>query len=141
MRFHVLLAALATTFLAGTVCADGVSIDPGMWEMTSTMTMTMMPEPRSNTVRECIENDKLSPEDFNMDKESPCDITDMNVEGNTARWSISCAPAGGPVMEGRWEFTSDGDSISGKGSMSAEISDQQMGFDMTWVGKRVGDCE
>lgn len=141
MRYHVVLAGLAAVCLAGTVCAAGVSIDPGMWEMTSTMTMTMMPGPRSNTVKECIENDEISPEDFNMDKDNPCNITDMNVEGNTARWSISCAAAGGPVMEGQWEFTSGGDSISGKGSMSTEFSGQKMGFDMTWVGKRLGDCE
>jgi hypothetical protein len=44
-------------------------------------------------------------------------------------------------MEGQWEFTSKGDSISGKGSMNTEFSGQHMGFDMTWVGNRIGDCE
>jgi len=141
MRFEVILTGFATVFLAGSASATGVSIDPGMWEMTSTMTMTMMPEPRSHTVKECIENDELSPESFNMDEENPCNITDVNVEGNTARWSISCSTGGGPVMEGHWEFTSNGDSISGNGSMSTEFSGQQMGFEMTWVGKRVGNCE
>ena len=140
MRFNIFLTGLASLMLTGTASAEGVSIDPGMWETTSTMTMTMMPEPRSNTVQECIENDELSPESFNMDKDNPCNITDVTIDGNTARWSISCSTGGGPVMEGQWEFTSNGDSISGNGSMDTEFSGQKMGFNMTWEGKRVGDC-
>ena len=139
MRFKIFLIGLASLIFAGTASAEGVSIDPGMWEMTSTMTMTMMPEPRSNTVQECIENDELSPESFNMDKDNPCDITEVAIEGNTARWSINCSTDGGPAMEGQWEFTSNGDSISGKGEMSAEFSGQKMGFNMTWKGKRIGN--
>jgi len=141
MRFHVILTGLATVILAGTASADGVSINPGMWEMTSTMTMSMMPQPRSTTVKECIKNNELSPESFNMEEDNPCNITDINVEGNTASWSIVCPTEGGPVMEGKWEFTSDGDSISGNGNMSAEFSGQTMGFVMTWEGKRIGNCE
>ena len=45
------------------------------------------------------------------------------------------------VMEGTWQFTSHGDSITGKGNMSTEMAGQTMGFDMTWEGKRIGDCE
>jgi len=141
MRIHIFLTGLAIFMFTGSASAEGVSIDPGMWEMTSTMTMTMMPEPRSTTVNECIEEDELSPESFNMDKDNPCNITDVTIEGNTARWSISCSTGGGPVMDGQWEFTSNGDSITGNGSMETEFSGQKMGFNMTWEGKRVGDCE
>ena len=141
MRFQVFLSGLATVLISGTSSADGVSIQPGMWEMTSTMTMTMLPQPQSNTFKECIDKDEISPESFNMDEDTPCQISDMSVEGNTAHWSINCPTEGGPVMEGQWEFTSSGDSISGSGTMSTEFSGQKMGFDMTWAGKRTGDCE
>jgi hypothetical protein len=141
MRFNVFLTCLATVMIAGTASAEGVSIDPGMWEMTSTMTMTMMPQPRSTTVNECIEEDELSPESFNLDKENPCTISDVAVEETTARWSISCSTGGGPMMEGQWEFTSSGDTIDGNGSMSTEINGQTMGFEMVWTGERIGDCE
>ena len=141
MRFNIFLTGLAGLMLTGTASAEGVSIDPGMWEMTSTMTMTMMPEPRSTSVKECIEDNELNPESFNMDKDNPCNITDVTIDGNTARWSISCSTGGGPVMEGQWEFTSSGDAINGNGSMSTDFNGQTMGFNMTWEGKRVGDCE
>ena len=141
MRFNVFLTGFVILVFAGTVSAEGVSINPGMWEMTSTMTMSIMPEPRSTTVSECIQDDKLSPESFNMDKENPCTVADVSIEGNTARWSISCSTGGGPVMDGQWEFTSNGDTISGNGSMSTEFNGQKMGFEMVWKGKRTGDCE
>jgi hypothetical protein len=44
-------------------------------------------------------------------------------------------------MQGQWEFTSSGDSITGSGSMFAEIGAQKMDFNMNWEGKRIGDCE
>jgi hypothetical protein len=141
MRFHIILTGLATVFLASIASADGVPINPGLWEMTSTMTMSMMPQPTTNTVKECIENNELSPEDFNMEEDNPCNITDVTVDGNTARWSINCPTEGGPVMEGQWEITSNGDTINGSGNMSAEFSGQAMSFAMTWEGQRIGDCD
>ena len=141
MRLDTILTGLAAIFLAGTAYAAGISIDPGKWEMTSTMTMSMMPQPQISTDIECIEEDELSPEDFNMDEENPCEITEVTIEGNKARWSISCPTEGGQVMKGHWEVSSGGDSLTGKGSMTMEYSGQTMGFDMSWEGKRIGECE
>lgn len=141
MRIQIILTGLATVLFAGTTIAEGVSIQPGMWEMTTTMTMSMMPQPQTNTVNECINEDEINPESFNMDEDNPCNITEVVINGNTARWSINCPTEAGPAMEGQWEFTSNGDSISGSGNMSTEFSGQTMAFDMTWKGKRVGPCE
>ena len=141
MRTQFILAGLAAVFFTSTGHAEGVAIQPGMWEMTSTMTMTMLNQPQTNTAKECIEEDELDPENFNMDQDNPCKIADVEIDGKTARWSISCPTEGGMTMDGKWEFTSYGDSISGSGSMSTEMSGQKFGFDMTWSGKRIGDCD
>ena len=141
MQFQTILTALAALILVNTSHAAGVAIEPGQWEMKSTMTMTMMPQPQSTTTVECIEDDALNPETFNMDKDSPCAITDVNFKGKTASWNINCPTEGGPVMEGQWEITSNGDTLTGKGTMTTEFSGQKMGFNMTWEGKRIGDCK
>jgi len=125
---------------SSTAIAKGISINPGQWEMTTTMEMSMLPQPQVRSSTECVVETELSPDDFNMNKDSPCDITDVVVDGNEARWSISCPLEGGMVMEGQWEFTSGGDSINGSGSMSGEIGGTQIEFKMAWDGKRVGDC-
>ena len=140
MRLHTILAALAALLVAGTSSAEGVAIDPGQWEMTSTMTMSMMPQPRTTTTMECIEEDELNPEDFNMDEENPCAIKDVKVDGNTAHWTISCPAGNGMVMDGQWEVTSHGNKLSGSGSMETEMAGQKMSIEMSWEGKRIGDC-
>ena len=140
MRSQTIFASLATFFLVGTSYAGGVPIDAGQWEMTTTMTMPMLTEPRTQTAMECIEEDVLDPETFNMDKDHPCAISDVKIEGNTAKWSINCPTEGGPVMEGQWQITSRGDSLTGMGKMSSDFNGQKMGFTMAWEGKRIGAC-
>lgn len=141
MKLPVFLSSLSVLFFTGSIFAEGLSIEPGQWEMTMTMSMSMMPQPQTTTVSECMTEDELSPENFNMDKDNPCDITDVTFEGNTAHWSINCPTEGGPPMNGQWEITSNGDSLTGNGSMAANFSGQEMSFTMNWNGKRVGDCE
>ena len=101
--------------------------------------MSLLPQPQTKTYTECIEETEMNPEDFNMDEDSPCDITEVEFDGNSAKWSISCPNPMG-AMEGEWEITSNGDSIVGGGSMSAEIAGQKMEMEMQWEGTRVGDC-
>ena len=141
MKIFVVPASLAILFFTVTANAEGVSIEPGLWEMTTTMTMSMMPQPQTTTIEECIEETELDPEDFTMDEENPCDINDVEIDSDTASWSIVCPAGNGMEMAGSWEFTSHGDSLNGKGSMSADMAGQKMDFDMSWEGKRIGDCE
>lgn len=135
------LIALVTVFFANSSQAEGISIEPGKWEMISTMTMTMMPQPKTTTVIECIKEDVFDPSAFNADEENPCMIEELKFDSNTARWSISCPTEGDMTMDGAWEVTSNGDTLSGKGNMSTQMSGQEFGFDMTWEGKRIGDCD
>lgn len=141
MNLRIAFSFLAMMLFANVSDAKGVPIDPGLWEMTSTMTMSMMPQPQTTTTTECIEESEMDPEDFNMDEENPCNITNVTVDGDTARWSISCPTGNGMAMQGQWEIISKGDSITGSGSMTAEIAGQEMGFNMSWNGKRIGDCQ
>ena len=131
MKSHVLISGLAAMSLSITAIAEGVAMNPGQWEMTSTMTMSMMPQPHVTTTKECVKESELNPEDFNMDENNPCNISDRNIDGDTASWSINCPTQGGGVMEGKWEFTSTGDSISGSGTMSMDMAGQAMDFEMS----------
>lgn len=141
MRTRITLTGLLVLLFASVTHAGGVTIDPGQWEMTTTMTMSMMPQPQTNTTSECIEESELNPENFNMDEDNPCSINDVSIDGDTASWTINCPAANGMEMEGAWQFASKGDSLTGKGYMSADMMGQTMRFDMTWEGKRSGDCE
>lgn len=140
MKITAIITSLMTLAFSSTVLAEGVSLDPGQWEMTTTMTMSMMAEPKTTTELECITESELDPADFNMGDDSPCDINDLVVDDNTASWAISCSVMGGMEMEGQWEFTSNGDTIEGTGEMGGEMAGMRVDFKMEWSGKRVGDC-
>ena len=140
MKIHRLFFFAGILF-AGTALAEGVSVNPGKWEMTMTMQMSMMPAPQTKTTTECIEKDELGPAEFHMEEDSPCDFSDVVVDDDTVSWNVNCpGPAGGD-MKGEWSFTSLGDTITGSGSMSAEMAGQTMDFNMEWDGKRVGECD
>ena len=141
MKLRILLPCLTASLLSITAFADGISIEPGMWETTKTMEMSMMPQPQIHSSTECINESELNPEDFNMDENSPCDIAEVVVDDNSVNWAINCPASGGMAMEGQWSMTSDGDTLTGGGSMSGGSEEMQIEMNIKWEGKRIGDCD
>lgn len=143
MKKLVLLSLISTTLFAASAMAQGIPVNPGKWEMSTTTTVSMpgmsMP-PQKEATTECVEEDMLTPEHFNDDPENPCNISDVEIKGDTAKWTVACPTEMGD-MGGHWEITSSGDTLAGSGSMSAEYNGQQMGFEVSWEGKRIGDCK
>lgn len=138
-----LICGLVLSLLCGPggalAASDGVSIEPGMWSMTTVMEMPMLPEPQVRTHSSCIEESELNPEMFQIDERAGCSINDVEVSGDTATWAIECP---GPVSttRGQWTFTANGDRMSGQGSMNVDMGEQAMEFTMRWEGERTGDC-
>jgi len=135
------IALLAITlFLTPALKAGGIPVEPGLWEMTTTMTMPMFPQPRVTTVTECMQKSEISMEELNSeDMDVECVFNPAQVEGNTMKWSFDC-PVEGGTSHGEWEATSGGDSVSGKGLITMTLQGQSMEMNMSWNGRRVGDC-
>jgi len=137
-RLHFLLVVSLGFPLAGQ--AEGIPIEPGLWEMTSTMSMPMLPQPRVNTVTECVKNSEISMDDFNTgDMDPGCTFKPAQVDGNTMSWSFDC-PVEGGSSHGEWQATSNGDSVTGDGLISMSLQGQTMEMKMSWEGKRIGEC-
>lgn len=141
MKLGILLSGLTASLLSITTFAEGISIEPGMWETTMTMEMSMMPQPQVHSSTECINEPELDPEDFNMDENSPCDIAGVVVDDNTVSWAINCPAATGMAMEGQWSMTSHGDTLTGGGSMSGGNEQMRIEMNIKWEGKRIGNCD
>ena len=141
MHLRIVLICLFTSLFSATTFAEGIAIEPGLWEMNMTMEMSMLPQPQVHSSQECIKESELHPDDFNMDENSPCNISNAVLDGNTASWSISCPAQDGMEMTGQWEMTSKGDTVNGAGSMTGNAGGMKMEFKMTWDGKRIGDCD
>jgi hypothetical protein len=47
---------------------------------------------------------------------------------------------GGGTSHGEWQATSHGDRVEGSGKITMTMQGQTMEMNMSWLGKRVGDC-
>ncbi|MDW3096112.1 MAG: DUF3617 family protein [Gammaproteobacteria bacterium] len=131
------LLTLSATNLA--IAGNSISIETGLWEVTTTMTSPMFPQPRVNTQQECMEDSQISPESLAPSDDGECSIIDSNVSGNTLNWSMQCNTPGG-AMTGQGSFNSNGDSGSGNMQMNMDIQGQSMSMQMEWKGRRIGSC-
>jgi len=131
------LLTLSTAHLA--IADDSVTIEPGLWEVSTTMTTPMSPQPRVQTQQECIKDSKISPQDLAPSDGGECSMSDINVSNNTLSWSMQCDTGGG-AMKGHGSFESKGDSGSGNMTMNMNIEGQSFSMEMVWKGHRVGSC-
>jgi len=143
MQAKSVILTLALTLAAFNVAADGISIEPGKWEMTTVMNMPMLREPRVTTVSECMDKDEITPESMMEDMDNSNAECDMNVEvveENTMKWTLDCSEKMGNST-GEWTATSYGDTMKGNGAITMNVQGQEIVMTMEWEGKRVGECD
>ena len=134
-----MMAGLLLAGLLVTPAAGAVSLEPGQWTMKVSIEMPMLPAPQERSHSECFEKSEFSPEDFQMDEDSPCTISNVQNNADSISWDIACPQLEGEA-NGHMEFVSHGDSIEGKGHMTMSMAGQTMDMNMTWSGERTGDC-
>ena len=139
IRASIILGILLLT--APVARADGIPVEPGLWEMSSTVNMPMMAQPRVTTTTECMKESEISMDDMGGEDMDPnCQFEMAQVDGNTMKWSVDC-PVEGGTSHGEWEATSSGDSVTGEGLVTISFQGQAMEMTMSWEGKRIGDCQ
>jgi hypothetical protein len=138
-----LFTAVSLLIVSTAAQAEGISIEPGKWEMNTVMTMPMLPEPKVTTVTECMEKDEITPESMSEDMNNPDADCKMNAEvvgDDTMKWTMDCSEEMGN-SRGEWEVTSYGDSMKGGGSVTMNVQGQEIVMTMEWEGKRIGACD
>jgi len=135
-----ILATMALLFISFPALAEGIPVDPGLWKMTSTVTMPMLPQPRVTTVTECMEKSEITMDEVGGEGMDPnCTFEMSQVDGNTMKWSVDC-PVEGGTSHGEWQATSGGDTVRGEGFLTMSFQGQTMDMTMTWEGQRIGAC-
>ena len=120
--------------------ADGIAIEPGKWETTTTMNLPMLAPPKVNTAIECMEESEISPEKMTDNMDSGCTFDTRVVENSTMQWKMECVADTGS-SRGEWEATSYGDTLTGSGTITIDMQGQSVEMLMNWEGRRVGDCD
>lgn len=117
------------------VQAGSVDLDPGLWEITSQTNMSGRSMPAS-TITQCITNDSVVPQPQSGQGGGQCEVSDVEINGNTVSWSITCSTQGG-AMNGTGEITYHGDTFEGISHMTM----QGMEIQTEMSGKRIGECQ
>ncbi len=140
MKFRPAVYFSFLLVLAPVAWADGIPVEPGLWEMTTTVNFPMMPQPRVTTLTECMTDSVIDMDDVGSDgTENDCTFDMSQVDGSTMKWTVDC-PVEGGSSHGEWEATSHGNSVTGNGIMTMDFQGQTMEMTMHWEGKRIGDC-
>ena len=137
------LTWIALTLLVAPVAAraDAIPVEPGLWEMTSTVNMPMLPQPKVSTRTDCIEEEEISMDDVGGEDMGPeCSFETAQADASTMQWSFTCPMEGGGTSQGEWQATSFGDRVTGSGKVSMEMQGQVMEMTLSWEGKRIGEC-
>lgn len=145
---RLMLTAATCLALAGVSQAEGLKIQPGQWENTSTFNVeivangeTMSLPPQTEMDQDCVteEDATFDPKDL---AQEGCTASDINTNGTSMSFKVNC-DNNGVVMTGEVdvETSNDGNEVNGTISLSGE--QPGMGtFAMagTISGKRVGVC-
>ena len=135
----ILTITLGFSFIQFAFAGDSIPIEPGLWEMTSTSTTSMSPQPQTVTENECVDQTEYSVSDLLPD-DNNCTLTESNVNGNTLSWTMQCSAPDGTTSNGGGEFTSNGGSGSGNMHMTMQYQGQTFNIQTSWKGKRIGSC-
>lgn len=135
-----MMAAGLLALVTQPVAAAGISVEPGMWEMTTTLNMPMLPAPQTTTVSQCLEDSEFDLEDMSTEELDPnCNMTADQVDDSTVKWTMDC-PVEGGTSRAEWRITSAGNTIEGDGKVSVSVMGQEMEMTTTFTGKHTGPC-
>lgn len=127
--------------LASPLMADGMQVEPGLWKMTTTLNMPMLPQPQTNSMEECVEDASFDIEDMSAEDMDPnCTIEMAQVDASTMKWSMDCPVEGGGTSHAEWQATSSGTSIEGSGKINLAVMGQEMEMTTTFSGQHIGAC-
>jgi len=135
---RVVVAVAAVFMVPEVALADGMQVEPGLWDVAYTR-----PDPlRGDTVTEherlCVRDRLLTVERVNS-RLSACHVSSALFHGPSVRWKMRCdTPAG--EMTGGGSAKSNGREVAGSYEMSMALGSFEIPVSGAFRGHRVGDC-
>jgi len=136
MMRPLVLVLLAT---AGSGAA-AQGMEPGEWELTTTIASPMMPQPQTMTVKRCIKAEDLAEPSRWMGGKPPgsdCTLTPQARDARGASWVMAC-PSSGMKGKGRARFTAG--MMDSEMQMSGMQEGKKFELSTRTRGRRLGPC-
>jgi hypothetical protein len=136
--FRSLLLALALLAAPVAAFADGLQVEPGLWEFSSSLPDQLGGEAAGGVYRTCIRDRSVTPERV-MAERKECRITNAVFTGPSARWRMRCETPAGP-MNGSGAVRSTGSAVAGSLEMTMAVGGFEVPVSGGFRGRRVGAC-
>ncbi|HEY6281961.1 MAG TPA: DUF3617 family protein [Burkholderiales bacterium] len=123
------------------VAADVPTMQEGMWEITTKVDVSGLPEGvPEHTVQQCLTEKDFEEGKMHQSENQnyKCAVKDYKVVGNKASWSIDCS--GDNPTTGSGSVTYSGTSFAGVSKMKMGKQGEEMEMTQTFSGKRIGAC-
>jgi hypothetical protein len=121
--------------------AQPQGMEPGEWELTTTITSPMMPQPQTATVRHCIKAEDLADPSRWMGGRPPgsdCTLTPGERNAQGASWEMAC-PSSGMKGKGRARFAAG--MMDSEMQMSGMQDGKKYELQTRTRGRRLGPCK
>ena len=139
MSFFRTLAVVVALLAAPTsTLADGMQVEPGMWEFTSSIPDPMGGESGKQVYRTCVRDRTITP-DRVMARTKDCRIWNAVFMGPSVRWKMRCETPAGPMI-GSGSLRSSGSAVSGSLEMTMAVGALEIPITGAFHGRRVGTC-
>ncbi len=136
------LFAAALLALPLTAMAETPNITPGLWEFTSTTSVTgEIPIPdQTDTHQECIAQGDLEDPDFQfLELEEGCELLEHNVSADGIDYRMICREEGGEAnINGRMDFLRE--RVEGSVDVTVQSPMGEMQMNTVVEGAHIGDC-
>lgn len=124
--------------LSSAVVAEGLAINPGLWETTMSRSNPMTGEVTSETTTKCVTETDFDPSEM-VQSAQGCRLVENNLDGDTLTFRMECNMQGSEAaVDGM--FQTDGQTGKGNMDMTMGMGEIKMSMNMNWMSKRLGDC-
>jgi hypothetical protein len=116
-------------------------MQPGEWELTTTITSPMMPQPQTATVKHCIQKEDVADPSRWMGGKPPgsdCSLTPLERDASSATWEMAC-PSSGFKGRGRARFAAG--MLDSEMQMSGMQEGKKFELQTRTRGRRLGPCK
>jgi hypothetical protein len=123
------------------LCAPALAqkVEPGEWQIVSTVSSPLFPKPETKTERHCVKKEEVDDPQKWMGQMAPdCKVTPGKQTADSYSWQVSCPKTG---MSGsgnmRWTRTTMDIDMDMTGNMQGQKFEMRSKI----AGKRLGPCK
>jgi hypothetical protein len=129
----------ASLLAAAGAQAAGLTLEPGLWEASWTISNVFTGQQHTETRSQCIRSREFNPREL-LRQAQGCRVVSEDQQGNRIRFSLVCTLEGGAQTLVDGDFETDGISGSGQLRTQMRIGEMSVNMDTNVATRRIGDC-